>query len=64
MGNLSAAHLFRKWCCNPLTRPASRDTLSPKEARAVVMISCFGVDAVRCQLCAEYVCRSGPHWRR
>jgi hypothetical protein len=37
---------------DPLTRPASRDTLSPKGARAVVLISCFAGDAVHSPLCA------------
>jgi RND family efflux transporter MFP subunit len=45
--------VFRKWCGNPLTRPASRprpdgvsgDTLSPKRVRAVVLISRKGIFA-------------------
>ena len=40
----------RKRLCNPLTRPASRDTLSPKGARVVVLIPCCEVGAVHRQL--------------
>ena len=50
--------LFRQLHGYPLTRPASRDTLSPKGARAVILIPRFGVGAVRCQLCGNALGRS------